>query len=101
MLRTFGATEPLRGSSAVPSELTRVRPDAILSCSNAGVIGNLLYFLEQGVRCAVVGGTRTLQRLLEDVVHVQQGRQAQTAELLGFQHWAEVMSSVASMKANT
>ncbi len=92
VLRTLGATEPLRGSSTVQSDLARVRPDAILSRSNAGVIGNLLYCLKQGVRCAVVSGTRTLQRLLEDVLHVQQGRQAQTPELLGFQDWKDVMS---------
>ena len=69
-----------------------MRPDAILSRSNAGVIANLLYCLKRNVRCAVVGGTRTLQRLLEDVLHVQQGKAAQTPELLGFQSWREVMS---------
>ncbi|MGI4755287.1 MAG: UvrD-helicase domain-containing protein [Janthinobacterium lividum] len=92
VLRTLGASTALRGSAAIRSELARVRPDAILSRSNAGVIANLLYCLKRNVRCAVVGGTRTLQRLLEDVLHVQQGKAAQTPELLGFQSWREVMS---------
>ncbi len=92
VLRTLGATTPLRGSTSIPSHLARVRPEAILSRSNAGVIGNLLYCLQRNVRCAVVGGTRTLQRLLEDVIHLRQGRVAQTPELLGFRDWKDVMA---------
>lgn len=92
VLRTLGASIPLRGSAAVQSQLARVRPDAILSRGNAGVIGNLLYCLNRNVRCAVVGGTRTLQRLLEDVQQVQQGRPAQTPELLGFATWRDVVT---------
>ena len=87
VLRTLGTSAPLRGSTAIQSEVAQVRPDAILSRSNAGVIGNLLYCLKRNVRCAVVGGNRTLQRLLEDVLHVQQGTPAQTPELLGFQRF--------------
>ena len=49
--------------------------DAILSRSNAGVIANLLYCLKRNVRCAVVGGTAdAASGLLEDVLHVQQGK---------------------------
>lgn len=92
VLRTLGTSTPLRGSTAIQSELARVRPDAILSRSNAGVIGNLLSCLKKNVRCAVVGGTRTLQRLLEDVLHVQEGKPAQTPELLGFQSWKDVVT---------
>lgn len=92
VLRMLGASISLRGSAAVQSQLARVRPDAILSRGNAGVIGNLLYCLNRNVRCAVVGGTRTLQRLLEDVQQVQQGRPAQTPELLGFATWRDVVT---------
>lgn len=55
------------------------------------MIGNLPYCLKRNVRCTVLGGTRTLQRLLEDVLHVQQGRPAQTQELLRFQSWSDVL----------
>ena len=92
VLRSLGAASPLRGTPAIPSEIARVRPDAILSRSNAGVIGNVLYCLKRNIQCAVVGGTKSLQRLLEDVLQVQQGRTAQTAELLGFESWREVLS---------
>ncbi len=92
VLRTLGAKSPLRGNPSIRSEISRVRPDAVLSRGNAGVIGNLLYCLKRNIRCAVVGGTKTLQRLLEDVLRVQQGMPAQTAELLGFQSWKDVMS---------
>lgn len=92
VLRALGAPTPLRGSVSIQSHLARVRPDAILSRSNAGVIGNLLYCLKRNVPCAVVGGTRTLQRLLEDILQVQQGTPAQSPELLGFQSWKDVMS---------
>jgi superfamily I DNA/RNA helicase len=92
VLHTLGAKAPLHGTSVIQSEIARVRPDAILSRINAGVISNVLSCLRRNVRCAVVGGTKTLQRLLEDVLQVQQGSPARTAELLGFQDWRAVMS---------
>ena len=92
VLRTLGARQPLRGNSQVPSHIGRVRPDAILARSNAGVITNVLRCLNQGMRCAVVGGTKELERLLSDVQRVKQDQPAQSPELVGFSTWKDVMS---------
>jgi hypothetical protein len=92
VLRTLGARESLRGSSHIDSQIGRVRPDAILARSNAGVIANVLRCLAQNLRCAVTGGTKELERVLLDVQRVKQGQGAQSPELLGFQNWRDVMS---------
>jgi superfamily I DNA/RNA helicase len=92
VLRTLGARESLRGSSTIVSHIGRVRPDAILARSNAGVISNVLRCLAQNLRCAVVGGTKELERVLTDVQRVKQGQAAQSPELLGFRDWKGVVS---------
>jgi len=91
VLRHLGAKEPLRGSQSIPSHIGAVHPQAILARSNAGVITNILRCLKQRVRCAVVGGTQELQRMLYDVQAVKQGLPARSPELLGFQNWQEIM----------
>jgi hypothetical protein len=92
VLRRFGAREPLRGSSVVNSHIGQVRPNAILARSNAGVIANVLRCVAQHQRCAVVGGTKELERVLVDVQRVKERQRAQSPELVGFQTWKDVMS---------
>ena len=92
VIRRIGAKEPVRGISSISSHLARVRPDAILCRSNAGVIGNVLACVARGVTCHVLGGTRELERVLEDVQRVKQGSVAHSAELLGFAAWKDVMT---------
>jgi superfamily I DNA/RNA helicase len=91
ILRTLGAGEPLRGSTKMTSRIGPVRPNALLSRSNAGVIGNVLYCLSRNIRCAVLGGTNDLSRVLTDVQRLKAGQPAQSAELVGFQSWRDVM----------
>ncbi len=91
VLKTLGARAPLLGSLTMVSHIGRVRPDAILARSNSGVITNVLNCLSRNIRCAVVGGTRDLKRLLTDVERIKQGGAASIPELLGFQTWKEVM----------
>lgn len=92
VLRGLGAREPLRGSPEVASHIGRVRPDAILARTNAGVMANVLRCLSRNLRCAVVGGTRDLERVLADVGRLKQGQASQSPELMGFPSWREVMS---------
>lgn len=91
VLKTLGARAPLLGSPTMVSHIGRVRPDAILARSNSGVITNVLNCLSRNIRCAVVGGTRDLKRILTDVERIKQGGAASIPELLGFQTWKEVM----------
>jgi superfamily I DNA/RNA helicase len=90
--RRLGAKRPLRGLPGLVSHLARVKPDVILARSNSGVIGSVLKCLGQGVSCHVLGGTRELERVLEDVRRVKQGAAAQSPELLGFAAWKDVMA---------
>ena len=92
VLRKLGAKHPLRGLPTIASHIARVRPEVILARSNAGVIANVLACLRHGIRCAVLGGTQELERLLEDVQRIKRGMPAQVPELLGFHTWKEVMS---------
>ena len=92
VLRTLGSREPLRGSSSVVSHIGRVKPDAILARSNAAVMSNVLRCLARNLRCAVVGGTKDLERVLTDVQRVKQNQPGQSPELIGFQGWKDVMS---------
>jgi superfamily I DNA/RNA helicase len=92
VLRELGAKQPVRGLLGIESHLSRVRPDVILARSNAGVIGSVLQCLARGVSCHVLGGTRELKRVLEDVKRVKQGAIAQSPELLGFNIWKDVMA---------
>ena len=93
VLRTLGAHKPLIGSPTIESHIARVRPDAILARSNAGVIVNVLKCLQRGVPCSVLGGTNELERLLRDVQRIKQNLSAQTPELLGYKTWKDVMTS--------
>jgi hypothetical protein len=92
VLRRLGAKEPLRGFPGIESHLSHVRPDAILARTNAGVIGSVLQCLARGISCHVLGGTRELERVLEDVKRIKQGTMAQSPELLGFSIWKDVIA---------
>ena len=92
VLRKLGAKHPLRGLPSIDSHIARVRPEIILARSNAGVIGNVLHCLRRGIRCAVLGGTQELERLLEGVQRIKHGQPAQVPELMGFPNWRELMS---------
>ena len=92
IIRKLGARHPLLGSPAIESHIARVRPEAILSRSNTGVISNVLLCLQKNIRCFVLGGTEELARLLEGVQRMKQGVPAQVPELLGFKSWREVMA---------
>ena len=91
IIRQLGAKHPVRGFASMESHLARVRPKVMLARSNAGVIGSVLYCLRNGIRCHVLGGTRDLERVLEDVRRVKQGTIAQSPELLGFHTWKDIM----------
>ncbi|WP_169747059.1 UvrD-helicase domain-containing protein [Edaphobacter aggregans] len=91
VIRRIGATEPVRGNVSLTSHLARVRPDAILSRSNAGVITHVLRSLKRNERCYVLGGTKTLELLLDDVRRIKAGKPAITQELLGFSSWKDVL----------
>ena len=92
VLRRLGAKQPVRGFPGIESHLSCVRPDVILARSNAGVIGSVLRCLARGVSCHVLGGTRELERVLEDVKRIKQGATAQSPELLGFNIWKDVIA---------
>jgi len=67
VIRRIGAKEPVRGNPSITSHLAKLRPDAILSRSNAGVITHVLGSLKRNERCHVLGGTKSLELLLDDV----------------------------------
>lgn len=92
VIRRLGAPQPLRGCPGTESHLAVVKPDVILARSNAGVIGSVLQCLAQRVTCQVLGGTKDLERVLEDVKRIKQGALAQSPELLGFSAWKDVMA---------
>jgi len=81
VLRKLGAKQPVRGFPG--TNRTLHVSGRILSWLVAMlVIGSVLQCLDRGVSCHVLGGTRELERVLEDVKRVKQGAVAQSPELL-------------------
>jgi hypothetical protein len=92
IISRLGAVHPVQGLHSIASFIGPVDPNAIISRTNTGVIRNLFRSLSSGLSCFVLGGTKALESLLIDVVRVKQGAIAQSAELLGFSRWQDVMS---------
>jgi hypothetical protein len=98
VIRTLGASHPLLGVATMESHVAQVCPRAIVCRTNAGVIANVLKCLGRNLKCYVLGGTRELERLLEDVRRIKGGVPAQTPELLGFANWKDLMSFSAQVE---
>lgn len=91
LLQSLGETVPLRGN---PSRRTHIRAhgqtDAVLCRTNAGAVAELIDSLASGQRPAVVGGTRELVDLIQDVQRLRSGGEPRTPELVGFAEWQDV-----------
>jgi hypothetical protein len=81
----------LRGYEPAGSTLAHLdRPDAILTRSNAGAIGQLVAAVSAGRRPALVGGGTELVRLAEAAIELMDGRGTAHPELLAFKTWQQV-----------
>lgn len=92
VIALLGAKMPIRGNTNIRSGICPVYPEAVLCRTNAGVISRLIESVLANRPCQVLGGTRDLQALLEDVQRLKRGAVAELPEFFGFRNWAEVMA---------
>lgn len=93
LLRTMGETVPLRGNGRTddcvgPSDGLA---SAILCRTNSGVITNATFLMDLDSKIYIPGGVSELLSLVEDAERLIAGSPAQTADLLGFNTWREVI----------
>jgi hypothetical protein len=77
--------------SSVSDEILE-RPAAVLCRTNAGVITESMEHLTQGLRVAVVGGTKALTDLAFAAADLMAGRPCRHPELIAFKTWKELMT---------
>ena len=78
------------GSPEIKSTLGCAKPNAILSRTNASLIGYLMRTLEVGYCPFIIGGVAELQWMLKDVVILKSGSPGTHPEFFGFNNWHEV-----------
>jgi hypothetical protein len=85
----------LKGYKKLDSVVTTERdtdylPDAMIYRTNAGCIQGAMMGLESGLKVAIVGGGRAIEWIAEAARDLQQGRQTDHPELVGFENWEAV-----------
>jgi superfamily I DNA/RNA helicase len=89
---------PLRltGFAKIESRVASVEvPDAILCRTNAECIAQALSHQAEGLRVAIVGGTKEIKKMAEAAIELQAGRQPFHAEFALFKTWADFIEYVA------
>lgn len=91
VLRRLGETRTIQGNPHRQSQLLHDGPArTILAKTNLDVFKEVLAAQKDELRVCVLGGTRELSDLLEDVKALQKSRPAKQPELFGFRKWSEV-----------
>lgn len=92
VLRTLEPSVSIQGNTSVASILSTEDPLAILVRRNADLMQAVLQARDNCQSFHVVGGTRELVTLLEDVTRLRVGRRAQHSEFYGFSDWGHVLT---------
>jgi superfamily I DNA/RNA helicase len=94
VITRLGATAALRGTESITSHICPVHPRTILCRTNAGVMSNLVTHQNNNARTHVVGGTKELEILLDNVKRLKRGIPSELPEFYGFANWNEVVEHV-------
>lgn len=89
VLRRLGEETLLVGNPNVHSKLGNANANAIITRTNAMLVGMVVRELENGGRPYVEGGTQELLRLLEGVSALQRNQRCDQPEFFGFKNWRE------------
>jgi AAA domain/UvrD-like helicase C-terminal domain len=94
-LDLLGADPKVRGFSEILSRVEEVTdPDAVLCRTNSGAMVQVLRFLEEGKRVAMVGGGREIKAFAEAALDLKAGRPTNHPELMAFITWGQVQEYV-------
>jgi UvrD-like helicase family protein len=94
VIARLGASAAIRGTPTMTSHVCPVHPNTILCRTNAGVMSNLVTHQNNGARTYVVGGTKELEILLDNVKRLKRGIPSELPEFYGFANWNEVVQHV-------
>ncbi len=85
----------LRGTSSIDSRLCRIdKPNVILCRTNAAVIENAMREQENGLKVAVVGGTRQIEDLAQASIDLDEKGKTSHHDLSTFASWDAVLEWV-------
>src|SRR5690606_24975590 len=80
------------GHDPVPSRITSdITPNAILTRSNSGAMGEAMAQMRAGRKAAVVGGGTAMAKLAEAALALMDGEPCFHPELMAFQNWDQVV----------
>jgi hypothetical protein len=94
VITRLGAKAALRGTESITSHICPVHPRTILCRTNAGVMSSLVTHQANNARTHVVGGTKELEILLDNVKRLRKGIPSELPEFYGFTNWHEVVEHV-------
>lgn len=81
----------LRGFDKIPTTVGPVlNPDAILTRTNAGAMGEAMPLMKAGKRVAIVGGGSAMEQLGLAAIDLKAGRTTDHPELIAFANWGQV-----------
>lgn len=89
VLKRLGEETLLVGNPSVNSKIGNATPNAIITRTNAMLVGMVVRELENEGRPYVEGGTQELLRLLEGVSSLQRNQRCDQPEFFGFKNWRE------------
>lgn len=94
VLQTLGETAPLEGNPAVEDLVTgdagEDMPDAVVCRTNSGVFTVASKLMRDNWPIHVPGGVAELRAMAADAEMLMRSRPATSADLLGFEDWAQV-----------
>lgn len=90
ILQDLGCQYEIKSSQNVKTTINVAKAYCHISRTNSGVLTNVMMFLRDNKKVAVLGGTAELEKQLKDVARLKNGEPAFSQELFGFQSWEQV-----------
>ncbi len=91
-LALLGAEGQVKGFDALDSQVcTILNPDAILCRTNAQAISEAMEAQARGMKVALVGGTKEIERFVKAAEKVMDGKKTEHEDLISFSNWGEVV----------
>lgn len=91
-LALLGAEGTVKGFDKIASKVhTILNPDAILCRTNAQAIAEAMEAQKRGMKVALVGGTKDIERFVKAADKLMQGKKTEHEELIAFPTWGDAV----------
>lgn len=93
IIQRFGEERRILGNPEVTSEVNKYQASTFIYRTNMGVLGGLAKQLKNNKKPYLVGGSKELTALLDDIELLLSGKQALTnSDFFGFNDWTDLVS---------